>query len=269
VKPFHAALLDASLQSLRDTGNPLHATTFSTGFRELTRHVLDSLAPKEEIQASPWFKPDPTSRDGFTRRQRVQYVIHGGLLPDFAEGELNIDVDDEAKTMLAAVDKLSKFVHVNEDTFDVAPDRIADISEAAIAALADLLECADACRHTLAEHLEARVQTALLREALRETIDDVDIIATHHTVEGVGVEEVQVLSVSGTEVTLFVSGFVEVELQWGSGADLRRGEGAVMSDSFPMNCTFTSDVQTPDEFTLAPGSLSVDNTSWFGVDDES
>jgi Predicted pPIWI-associating nuclease len=267
-KPFHVALLDASLQSLRDTGNQLHATNFSNGFRELTRNVLDSLAPKTEIQASPWFKPDSNSRDGFTRRQRVQYVIHGGLLPGFAANELHIDVDDEAKTMLKALDELNKFVHVNEDTFDVDPDQLSDISEGAIAALADLLDCADACRRTLSEHLEGRVQMALLGEALKETIDDIDIIATHHTVEGIGVEEVEVVSVTGTKLTLAVTGYVEVELQWGSAGDLRRGEGAVMNDSFPVSCEFTSSVKTPDKFALTPGSLSVDNTSRFGADEE-
>lgn len=267
-KPFHAALFDATLQSLRDTGNPLHATNFSNGFRELTRNVLDSLAPKEQLQASPWFKPDPTSRDGFTRRHRIQYIIHGGLSTEFAKEELGIDVDGEAKSLLDAVDKLSKFVHVNEDTFDVDPAQLTEISEGAIGALADLMDCADTCRRNLCDHLEARVHKALLREILRETIDDIDSIATHHTVEDISVEEVNVVSLNGTRLTLAVSGYVEVELQWGSGGDLRRGDGAIADESFPLTCEFSSSVKAPDKFELTPDSLKVDNDSWFGFDDD-
>lgn len=268
-KPFHRALFDATLQSLRDTGNPLHATNFSNGFRELTRNALDSLAPKEQIQASPWFKPDPTSKDGFTRRHRIQFVIHGGLSPEFAEEELGIDVDGEAKALRDAVDKLNKFVHVNEDTFEVDAAHLSEISEGAISALADLLDCADNSRRKLCDHLEKRVHKALLEEVLRKTINDIDIIATHHTVEDISVEDVQLVSLTGTHLTLAVSGYVEVELQWGSGGDLRRGEGATMDDSFPLTCKFTSNVETPDKFDLAPGSLKVDNDSWFGIDEDS
>ncbi len=268
-KPFHKVLFEATLQSLLDTRNPLHATNFSNGFRELTRNVLDSLSPKKQIQASPWFKPDPTSKDGFTRRHRIQYVIHGGLSPKFAEDELAIDVDGEAKALLDAVDKLNKFVHVNEDTFEVAAVHLAEISEGAIGALADLLNCADSCRGTLCDHLEGRVHKALLQEALRETINGIDIVATHHTVEGISVEEVQLTGLTGTQLTLAVSGYVEVELQWGSRGDLRRGEGETMYDSFPLTCEFTSSVETPDKFELTPGSLKVDNDSWFGIGEDS
>lgn len=268
-KPFHRALFDATLQSLRDTGNPLHATNFSNGFRELTRNALDSLAPKEQIRASPWFKPDPTSKDGLTRRHRIQYVIHGGLSPEFAEEELGIDVDGEAKALRDAVDKLNKFVHVNEHTFEVDAVQLAEVSEGAIGALADLLDCADSSRRKLCDHLERRVHKALLGEVLRESINDIDIIATHHTVEDLSVEEVQLVSLTGTDLTLAVSGYIEVELQWGSGGDLRRGEGATMGDSFPLTCKFTSSVETPDKFDLVLGSLTVDNASWFCIDEDS
>lgn len=267
-KPFHLKLLDAALANLYDTANVLHATNFSNAFRELTRNVLDELAPEKEIGACPWFVPDKTSKTGFTRRHRAYYVIHGGLAPDFATDMLGIDVTSEAKAMVKAIEKLNKYVHVNEDTLEVDPSEVSSISSDAIAALADVLECAQDCRETLRRMLEGRVHTALLQEAVRETIDDIDIVATHHTIEGVSVEEVQLINVSGTVVTLAVTGTVDVELQWGSSSDLRRGDGAVMDESFPLACEFTSSVETPDEFELTPGSLQVDNSSWFGIGED-
>ncbi len=253
------------MHNLEDLKNPLRATNFSNAFRELIRHVLDSLAPGKEITNCKWFKPDPTSRDGFTRRDRIHYVIHGGLLPDFAEEELDIDVSGEAQTLLAAIGKLNKFVHVNEDIFDVDAVLVAEVSEGAIGALADVLACAEGCRSNLCRLLEDRVHTAVLQEVLRETINDIDIVATHHIVEGVGVEEVRVRGLTGSQITLAVSGYVEVELQWGSGGDMSRGDGATMDETFPLTCEFTSSVRTPDEFELSPDSLQVDNSSWFGT----
>ena len=41
-----------------------------------------------------------------------------------------------------------------------------------------------------------------------------------------------------------------------------------MDESFPLTCEFTSSVEAPDEFELTPGSLKVDNDSWFGIGDE-
>lgn len=170
--------------------------------------------------------------------------------------------------MRDAVDKLNKFVHVNEDTFEVEAANLAEISEGAIGALADLLDCAESCRRKLCVHLEGRIRKALIQETLRETIDEIDIVATHHNVEGISVEEVQLTSLTGTQLTLAVSGCIEIELQWGSGGDLRRGEGATMGDSFPLTCEFTSSVETPDKFELTPDSLKVDNDSWFGIGED-
>lgn len=73
---------------------------------------------------------------------------------------------------------------------------------------------------------------------------------------------------TGTELTLAVSGYVDVELQWGSGGDLRRGDGATMNESFPLTSEFTSSVETPDAFELTPGSLRVDNCSWFDIGED-
>ncbi|PND37932.1 hypothetical protein C1O66_10600 [Paucibacter aquatile] len=73
----------------------------------------------------------------------------------FAEEELGIDVDGEAKALRDAVDKLNKFVHVNEATFAIDSEQLNEISESAIEALADLIDCAANCRRSLCDHLES------------------------------------------------------------------------------------------------------------------
>ena len=264
--PFHKKLLSAAVQSLDDTTNALRATNFSAGFRELTRHVLAELAPSAELKACAWFKPDETARDGITRRHRAQYVIHGGLAPDYAIDVLGIDVDADLKVLLGAIDKLNKFVHVNEDTFAVPAADVEKLAQAALAALDTLLSTAAQCREELCEKIAAQVHSDVLENVLAETVQEIDIVATHHTIEYVTVDAIEVERVTATTIYFTVYGDVEAELQWGSSSDQRRGHGATASDTFPLKCQFTSSVSAPEAVELVRDSLLVDNASWFGVD---
>lgn len=87
------------------TRPPFRLNNFSTAFRELVRHVFDNLAPDEEIKKCDWYKPEPTSRTGVTRAHRVGFVIHGGIAPAYARDALDIDIDNERKRVVAAMDE--------------------------------------------------------------------------------------------------------------------------------------------------------------------
>src|SRR3546814_1802720 len=52
-----------------------------------------------------------------SRAQKVNYVVHAGLDPAYVEAELGIDVAAERAGLIKTIDRLSKFAHVNEDSF--------------------------------------------------------------------------------------------------------------------------------------------------------
>lgn len=266
--PFHVKLFDGLMTGLQATDNPLLATNFSTAFRELSRNVLAHLAPLEDIKACSWYEPDDSAKGGVTRRHRAQYVIHGGLAPDFASDQLGIDVNGECRSLTASLDELSKFVHVNEETFDLGANAVRELAQRALQSFVSFLSGADECRQRLSDSITSGVRKALLAEVLRETIDDIDILATHHTVNSVSLHDVEVESVGSQVITFAVYAGVEVDLQWGSNSDVRRGDGAVSSESFPLECRFTSDVEAPTDLELVAGSLRIDTDSWYGVGDE-
>ncbi|WP_449393034.1 pPIWI-associating nuclease domain-containing protein [Eoetvoesiella caeni] len=58
-------------------------------------------------------------------------------------------------------------------------------------------------------------------------------------------------------------GSVGVELQWGSNSDVRRGEGAVIRNSYPLTCKFISKVTSPEGLDVIEDSLCVDTSSWW------
>lgn len=260
---FQRKLLEASLQSAKASGNPLRLNNFSTSFRELFRHVLSDLAPDAQIRNSKWFVPDATARTGITRGHKISYVLHGGLDPSYVLDELDIDVASERTALLSSIDRLSKFTHVNEATFDLPDADVESHVQNACQALEGFLNCADESRRLLCAKVEERVQDDVLNEAIGETIQEIDELATHHVIESVSVDELEVVSINSKTIEFIAYGNIEVELQWGSSSEFRRGEGAAINDSYPLTCRFVSHVHDPEALELVEGSLNVDTSSWW------
>lgn len=260
---FHKKLLAASLKNLEETSNPLSFNNFCSGFRELVRHVLSNLAPDTEIKASSWYEPDKTSRSGITRAHAITYVIQGGLPDSYVTDVLCLDVADEKKALIVAVNSLSNYTHVNEGTFGIDTTQALEKSELSVRSLSNVLELANQCRAELVAALEDKIHNEVVTLAIIETIGSIDELATHYCVEEIDVEEVSVTKVGSEYVELQASGYIGVELQWGSNGDLRRGEGAVGRDSFPFTCELQSHVDSPEELDVLEDSFCVDTSSWW------
>lgn len=59
------------------------------------------------------------------------------------------------------------------------------------------------------------------------------------------------------------SGTISCELQWGSNSDVRRADGALLSDSFPFECYLISSVEDPTSIEAKDDALRVDASSWY------
>lgn len=136
----------------------------------------------------------------------------------------------------------------------------------ACAALQNLLQTADLARKTLVTAIESAVEKEVVHAALREAVAAVDEIASHHFIDEVSLESVQVLRIGAIEIEFVANGTLEVELQWGSNSDVRNDLGEVGSDSFPLTLRFVSPVTAPGDLEGVEGSLVVDTSSWFEHD---
>jgi hypothetical protein len=260
---FHKKLLAASLKSLEETSNPLSFNNFCSGFRELVRHVLNDLAPDAEIKACSWYEPDKAVRSGITRAHAIVYIIQGGLSDNYASDVLGIDVANEKKVLITAVNDLNKYIHVNQDTFDTDVAHAQEKAAFFVRALSNMLELANQYHTELATALENKINDEVVALAIRETIGSIDELATHHCVEEIDVEEVSVTKVCSRYIHLQAFGTIGVELQWGSSGDLRRGEGAMDNEAFPFTCELQSRVDSPEEPKVVEDSLCVDTSSWW------
>nr|WP_276595199.1 hypothetical protein [Roseateles albus] len=260
---FQRMLLAASLQSAREDSNPLRLNNFSASFRELFRHILVGLAPERSVSACMWFEPDPLAKGKVTRSQKVAFVIHGGLDPEYVTDELGIDIAAERKGLLKCIDRLNKFTHVNEDSFGSAPEEVEKQVLDACEALESFLDCADEARRLLCSRVEERIHDDVVSEAIGDTIQSLDELATHHCIEDVDVYEVEITLLDHEKIHFTAHGSVGVQLQWGSNSDVRRDEGAVIQDSYPLTCQFFSRVAEPEQLEVVQNSLCVDTSSWW------
>ena len=126
---FEKDLLEAALKNLEDGKSKLRLNNFAYSARELTRHYLKRLAPDTEVLNAPWFKPnDPKKPKAITREQRIKYAIQGYLSDDFRENVLKIDLNEVSKNLRTSIDELSKYTHVEPETFDVDKTTVTDVS---------------------------------------------------------------------------------------------------------------------------------------------
>jgi hypothetical protein len=90
---FSHKMLEGALKALAQADNDVRAHQFAATMRELTDHVLEVMAPTEDVMRCPWFKQEK-ERDGPTRRQRAIYTCRGGLTDEFLKTRLKIKPGD-------------------------------------------------------------------------------------------------------------------------------------------------------------------------------
>lgn len=259
---FAALVLDGALMAARDAQNPIRGNLFAAAIRELITHVLHSLAPNANVEACPWFKLVPDAR-GPTRKQRASYIVQGGISDDFLANELGLDPEDSHRDLLDAMNELNRLTHVQKGTVIGGERAVRDLAERTLSAILTLFESARLCRQGIEAKLEGHVDREVMDKLISETIDDLDILSTHTTVEEHEVETVEVASLNHEFIEYEVSGTVYVELQYGSDSDVENDIGARMPDSYPYSATMRSDVAAPKKILGDSVVLAVDNSSFF------
>jgi hypothetical protein len=262
---FDRDVFDACLLSLQQANNPLKLNNFATGLRELSRIVLARLAPDESIQKCSWYQP-ATNQNGqtvITRAQRIAYAVQGGLEDGFVVNTLGINVDQMRKTFGKVVDQLSKFTHIGPATFGVGGAAVDKVAQESLEAFLALFAKISECRTEIEIAVGDQVRQSLHDELLRTAVNELDELATHYQVEDTGVDTISIRKIDDAEIVFHVTGTVECQFQYGSGSDIRNGDGVITNDSYPLTCDFVSNVRKPLDVSAKNGTLAVDNSSFY------
>lgn len=262
---FERNLFVATQKNLADKSNTLRLNNYSYAMRELTRHVLHRLAPDNYVISCSWYKNETDKEKGITRKQRSYYAVQGGLENSYVENTLGLEVEDIHSRLVKAINSLSKFTHIEPNVFDLPEADIDALVNETNESVYGFLTTIRDCRKMIIDSLWEHIDSAVIDETLKETIIAIDELATHHFIDEVYTDKVEIYEINHESIKFRVYGSIGCELQWGSNSDLRRGDGAVLPQSFPFVCELTSPVDAPEEIESIEDSLGVDTSSWTDV----
>lgn len=236
---FQLNLLNACKENLQ-SNLALNFSNFAYSIRELSRHFLKSLAPDENVKVSVWYKNESGDPKIITRAERAKYAIQGGLQDRFVERELIsiTELNEVKKDVVKAIEILSKYTHINEDTFNISEVEKQKISKEILNAFVNLAELIETNRKTIIEKLEESLSKELLEKVMYEVNDDVDILCTHHWIEDVDVYEYRITKLESEYIFVDASGSIDFILQYGSDRDVEKDIGHRMNTDFPFSATF-------------------------------
>jgi hypothetical protein len=212
IDDFSAQVLTGALAVLDAPSNPIRLNQFAAAMRELFGHTLHALAPDGNVTKCEWFEPEPGTK-GPTRRQRAKYATQGGLSDNYI-AEIGVDVQHLHDMAIKAVDDMSKYTHVRPGTIIDYPHEIAVFVDGAMHALLGLFASFAACRSGLLDALSKEIDDEAVDALITETIQSVDELAPHHSVEEVYVEETRVVSLTHDTIYIKATGTLAVGLQW-------------------------------------------------------
>jgi len=260
---FEKKLFEAAINNLLDAYNPLRFNNFAYATRELVRHILFRLSPDAEVLACQWYRNETKNERGVTRRQRIIFAIQGGLTDDYVQNTLQIDTASISKQIGAVVQNLNKHTHIQQDTIDIDIHKQDEYVRETLESVTELFKVIEKSRQAVSQALIDHIDREVVNTAISETIIEIDEVSTHHVIEEVLAEEVQIKSIDSTYITLAVYGTISAELQYGSDGDMRRGDGTTFYHGFPFSCVLKSRVETPDDFLSDDIDFQVSNDGWY------
>ncbi|MGA2313714.1 MAG: hypothetical protein ABSF87_15305 [Xanthobacteraceae bacterium] len=256
----HIKMFDDALAAFAGD-NRQRVQHFAVTMRELFGHVLSSRVSDDDVRRCVWYKQEQGTR-GPTRRQRALYLSRGGLSDDFIRDTLKLDPDEFHQELKDAFDELSAKTHVRPNSAPTDPAKIEEFADLAISALDEVFDVIDDVRHEIEQAIAPSLQGEAASAFIRQTIDELDIIAGRYTTEGVLFGESNVVEMGSEFISYRVTGTVDVQLHYGGKSD------PVQIDvNFPFTCTIVAKVIEPFNFLSDLTEMEVDTSSWHGDDE--
>jgi hypothetical protein len=225
---FHQRLFSAAISNLEDTPNILRFNNFAYALRELLRNVFAYHSPDEDVVAASWYKNETRIEGGVTRRQRVHYMLHGGVEKSFFSEILQAKITNSIKSVLDNIGSLSKFTHIGPDTFDIKAKEISDKSAAVLESVLHIFELIAVCREEIEDYLVDELDSAV-RTAL--TVDVYDAIdnAERTVVNEVVMDNFSITTIDSNFIHLGGNGTVAYEVLYGTESEFGKEDDEVGS----------------------------------------
>ncbi|PFZ10354.1 hypothetical protein COL60_10675 [Bacillus pseudomycoides] len=261
---FQKDIFESAMELLKAPNIKTKFSNFATNIRELTRVVFHTLAPDKEVENCEWYeKETPEGKEDFTRVQRMTYAIKGGLSNQFIEEELGINFNEVTSKLNQVIQRLNKYTHINEKVYYRGDEAGYEMVEKTLVAFNDFLKTIDDCKTLIVHELEGKLYNQVSDLLTNDVIQEIDILATHYLIEAIILDSITVSKITSSNLFINVYGSVDVEHQYGSDGDFRRGDGIRLDSSYPFSISLVLDVNEPLEVSIDPDEIQVDNSSFY------
>jgi hypothetical protein len=189
------------------------------------------------------------------------YATQGGLSDEYVKALLSLDPKRLHTRVTQAIDELSKYTHVRQESLIEDGGQIAAFVHRSLEALDGLFATIEESRRRVVEALEGNIDLNVVNAIVSDTPEEVDILATHYWVDDCHINEIRVASINNGEIRCEVSAQLAVVPQWGSDSDYRNDFGARAAATFPLDCVLSSPTCEPESLTIDPESINVDTAA--------
>lgn len=261
---FEKDLFQAAIKNLSAEYHSLTFNNFAYAMRELIRHLLHRSAPDEEICKCSWFKYDPTSKSGITRRQRLQYMIHGGL-GDYLLKKMELEqiINHACNNLLSQQKTLDSFTHIGPETFAISLEKTEQLAQECIAAVIRIISSIDQIKNAVFQKIENTLDDHLLESTIFESFEEIEVLARRASIEQLyaeGFEEIKILS---NKVIFTVVGTANCYFEYGSRKEWQEGDGTVLNPSFPFQAKVSVMIEKPFGKAITVHKVGINTDSWY------
>lgn len=261
---FENDLFQAAIVNLNTEYNSLTFNNFAYAMRELIRHILHRSAPDEELRKCSWFKHDSSSNNGITRRQRLQYMIHGGLgIYLLRDMDLAQEINDACDNLLSQQKILDSFTHISPKTFAISLENSKELAQECITAVIRIISIIDQIKNKVFQKIENTLDDHLLEATLFGSFEEIEILARRASIEQLYVKEFKEITILFDKVIFTVVGKAQCYFEYGSRKEWQEGDGTVIRPSFPFQAKVSVMIQQPFGKSLSIDTIGINTDSWY------
>jgi len=229
--------------------------------RELVLQIIDRRAPNDEVKKASWYEVE-SEQFSVTRRQKLKYCAQGflsdGYLTDDALEDLNASISEYLKEFRF----FNKYTHITEKHYKTCPKTFYRNMKFIVQRSTEVIKELDSLENLVLTSIPDSLQEKLFHKVIDSFPEQLSILASNVVVEQVLPEELEVEYMDENGIIVDVSGTVYVTQEYGKGEDFTE-----MQCDYPFNISIAMSVDSPLNITIKPSDFSVDNSSWFGDDE--
>lgn len=226
---------------------------------------INRQSPNEYILCSSWFNG---AKEEIKRQHRIKYLIQKGLSNEILEEILEscaLDIERLTTEFNKLFDKLNKFTHINEKSYNMPHDEAQLYLNSLIKSFINFFNMAKELERQLQSTLSGYIEDHLHEEIMNDTIGEIDECSTHHTIEATYINQITVTGIDAENIYFKGDGTITVEQQYGSDSDLRNDNGMITNSDFPVEFSGKINCSNFEIVNIDP-YLEVNNDFHYGIE---